>query len=162
MADENELWPGIKAVANVAWRIEGVLQKGFPDTLAVFDMQYVTLEMKDIGYGSDPGLLPEQIAWCRKAGRSGAPHFIIWIFRDYDPTTPPRVTLASARWLYYHFEDERHFTRTLKEDSNLVENPERWIAERQGNPLIACTLGLLKKGPNHFGLQLRRSLMCRI
>lgn len=161
MADENLLWPVLKANSDVAWRVEGVLQKGFPDTLLVLDSQYCTVEMKDVGYGSPLGLLPEQIAWCRKAGRAKAPHFVLWIFRDYEPQIAPKVGILSLRFLHAHFEDERHFTRTLKEDTNLPENIEQWIEQRQGNPLIGCTLGYLKKGAAHFGLQLRRSILCR-
>lgn len=161
MADENLLWPVLKANSDVAWRVEGVLQKGFPDTLLVLDSQYCTVEMKDVGYGSPLGLLPEQIAWCRKAGRAKAPHFVLWIFREPNPEINPRVCILSARFLHAHFADERHFTRTLADDTSLPANIDRWHADRQGNPLIGCTLGRLKKGSQHFGLQLRRSILCR-
>lgn len=162
MADENLLWPVLKANSDVAWRVEGVLQKGFPDTLLVLDKSYCTVELKDVSYGDPLGLLPEQIAWCRKAGRAKAPHFILWIFRDIKLEIVVKVGLLSLRYLHDHFEDERHFTRTLKEDTSLPENPELWIQQRKGNPLIGCTLGCLKNGNQHFGLQLRRSILCRV
>lgn len=158
--DENELWPIIKSICEVSWRVEGVLQKGHPDVLAVFESKYITIEMKDVECGSPLGLLPEQIAWCRKTGRAKAPHFIAWIYRD--AVFRPRVNILSVWRLHAMFSDERHFTRTLADDTTLPENPDAWVRGRAGSFETAQIVGPLKAKDGMSPLQLSRSISRRL